>query len=103
MRGIGLRGRHHFRINQLALARDRNGYPFFQRAVVAYRDQVKTARSKAFSEKHFRNVAHRHNPAAPQDYAFQFRCAVRKAKNTAGGNELSNLVGRNGEAPFAQP
>ena len=103
MRRIGLYRRRHFRIDQLTLARNGNCYPFSLCSVVAHRDQVKAARGQTFSDEHFRNVAHRNNPSTPQNHSFQPGGMMRESKNTARGDEFSNLVCRNGKPPFAQP
>src|SRR5260221_1280659 len=72
-------------------------------SVVAHSDQIKAARGQTLSDKHFRNVAHRNNPSAAQNHAFQPRRAVRESKNAARGDKFSNLFCRNGKPSFAQP
>src|SRR5260370_40268589 len=94
---------HHFRIDQFALALDRDRYPLSLCSVVAQRDEIKAARSQTLSEKHFRNVAYGNNPSTPQNHSFQPGGMMRESKNTARGDEFSNLVCRNGKPPFAQP
>jgi len=102
VRRIGFDGCHHLRFDQFAFTRNRHRYPFPLRSIVAHGDQVKAREVRRFPSSISENVAYRNDPASSQDHAFQFRCSMGKAKNTAWSNEFGNLVRRDGEPPFAQ-
>src|SRR5579871_3046153 len=100
---VGFTGGNHVGKNELAVAGDGERDPFGARCVAALCDQVKTASREPPAEQAGSDVDHGHDSATAHHDAFYFLCLMRKAKDSAGRDQLGDIARGNGETALRKP